>query len=221
LRSCQRHSASAPGYRNINYHHETDSAAAYGNITYDFTTKFSVTAGLRWTKEKKDLDINLLQYNLVNFNAGSFWETSSLIGAPVADVNSNKDVDDNWKDFTWDLTPEYRFSEHLRTFFRYARGFRSGGFNVGVTNSLDPVLAVDPEYLNSYEIGIKSEWLDGRLNANGNIFYYDYTDIQTNLLVPNPAGGVTTALANGPKADIKGAEFELDAQATEALRPLI
>ncbi|MDN5434809.1 MAG: TonB-dependent receptor, partial [Acinetobacter sp.] len=58
------------------------------------------------------------------------------------------------------------------------------------------------------------------LIANANIFYYDYKDIQTNLLVATEGqgGGVTSVLANGPKAEVKGAELELDYSVTENLR---
>ena len=48
-------------YRDLAYTHKTDSVALFGNVTYDFTEKFSVTGGLRWTKEKKDIDLTLTQ----------------------------------------------------------------------------------------------------------------------------------------------------------------
>jgi iron complex outermembrane receptor protein len=211
-------SAATPGFRNTVYDHETESAGIYGNIAFDFTEQFTVTAGLRWSTEKKDLQIALRQYNLVDFTAGSFWEESSLAGNPTPDVDQARSLSETWKDWSWDLTPEYRFNDNLRGFFRYARGFRSGGLNVGVQASLDPVRAVEPEYVDSYEIGIKSEWLDERLIVNANVFYYDYEDIQTNLLVPNPAGGITSALANGPEARAQGLELEIDGLITDNLR---
>ncbi len=67
---------------------------------------------------------------------------------------------------------------------------------------------------------MKSSLLQGNLTANANIFYYDYKDIQTNLLVATEGqgGGVTSVLANGPKAEVKGAELELDYLATANLR---
>ncbi len=48
---------------------------------------------------------------------------------------------------------------------------------------------MNPEYLNSYELGLKSTLLGGDLVANANIFYYDYKDIQTNLLVATEGQG--------------------------------
>ena len=41
--------------------HTTDSYALFGNLTYDFTDDFTVTGGLRYTQEKKDIDLDLTQ----------------------------------------------------------------------------------------------------------------------------------------------------------------
>lgn len=109
-------------------------------------------------------------------------------------------------------------TDKILTFFRYARGFRSGGFNTGIGGNLDTATTVKPEYLDAYEIGIKTEWLNGRLFANANVFRYDYSDIQVNLLTQNPFGaGVVTALTNGAKGKVEGAELELLARPVDAL----
>ncbi|MCS5517400.1 TonB-dependent receptor [Pseudomonas qingdaonensis] len=108
------------------------------------------------------------------------------------------------------MTPEYRINDNLRVFFRYAHGFRSGGFNTGLSSNLAQLTTVDPEQLDAYELGLKSEWFDHRLTVNANLFYYDYQDIQVNLLTVN-SGVLTTALTNGAKGKVKGAELEIEA----------
>ena len=85
-------SAATPGFRSTVYDHETESAGIYGNIAFDFTEQFTVTAGLRWSTEKKELQIALRQYNLVDFNAGSFWDESSLVGSPTPDVDQTRSL---------------------------------------------------------------------------------------------------------------------------------
>jgi len=201
--------ATNPVYRNLNYDHNTDSYALFGNLTYDFTEKFSLTGGLRWTLEKKDIDLNLTQ--LVR-NAG----TGALQPQATPGSNGSASLDKSWDAFTYDITPEYRFNDNLRVFFRYAHGFRSGGFNTGLSTSLGQLTSVDPEYLDSYEFGIKSEWFDGRLHANANVFYYDYEDIQVNVTTFN--NNITTsALTNGAQGTVKGVELTLEAQPTENL----
>lgn len=211
-----------PRFQQTTIDHETNSFAIFGNATYDFTEKFSTTAGLRWTHEKKELDIGLLTYQTAaGFNANPWWKASALVNpvlAGAATANGSRSPSDTWSAWTFDITPEYRVTDKILTFFRYARGFRSGGFNTGIGGNLDTTSTVKPEFLDAYEVGVKSEWLDGRLVANANVFYYDYEDIQVNLLIPNPFGsGVVTALTNGAEGKVRGAELELQARPVDAL----
>lgn len=195
--------------RDLGYDHRTDSYALFGNLTYDFTDAFSVTGGLRWTQEKKDIDLDLTQLTRATANG-------PLIPLAGVGTNGNRQEDKTWEAWTYDLTPEYRINDNLRVFFRYAHGFRSGGFNTGLSTSLAQLTTVDPEELDAYELGLKSEWFDRRLTVNANVFYYDYSDIQVNLLTVNN-GVLTTALTNGAKGKVKGAELEIEGQPTERL----
>lgn len=196
-------------FRDLNYDHKTDSYALFGNLTYDFTDNFSVTGGLRWTQEKKNIDLDLTQLTRATANG-------PLIALGGSGTNGNRQEDKTWEAWTYDLTPEYRINDNVRVFFRYAHGFRSGGFNTGLSTSLAQLTTVDPEQLDAYEIGLKSEWFNHRLTANANVFYYDYSDIQVNLLTVNN-GVLTTALTNGASGKVKGAELELEGQPTDYL----
>ncbi len=199
----------AVGFRDLNYDHRTDSYALFGNLAYDFTDNLTVTGGLRWTTEKKDIDLNLTQLTRATANG-------PLIPLTAAGSNGNREEEKRWDAWTYDLTPEYRINDNLRVFFRYAHGFRSGGFNTGLSTSLAQLTTVDPEELDAYELGLKSEWFDRRLTVNANVFYYDYQDIQVNLLTVN-SGILTTALTNGAKGKVKGAELEIEGQPTDRL----
>ncbi|MFP3499066.1 TonB-dependent receptor, partial [Pseudomonas sp. SIMBA_059] len=55
-------------FRDMGFDHRTDSYALFGNLTYDFTDDFSVTGGLRWTQEKKDIDLDLVQLTRATAN---------------------------------------------------------------------------------------------------------------------------------------------------------
>ncbi|KAI1696857.1 hypothetical protein Ddc_20085 [Ditylenchus destructor] len=194
-------SAANPAYRDTAYVHDNTSPRRVRQRELRRHRRLHPHGGLRWTQEKKALDISLLQYNLANFNTGNFWELSSLVNPGAAATNSgSRQRAATWRNWTWDITPEYQFSHSLRGFLRVARGFRSGAFNVGIGSNLDTATTVKPEFVTSFEGGLKSEWFGGRLTANAKIFHYDYTDIQTNLLTPVSGGGVVSALANGPKA---------------------
>ncbi|WP_437881959.1 TonB-dependent receptor [Pseudomonas sp. LRF_L74] len=202
-------------YNNVRYDQQSESYALFGSATYHFTDDFNLTAGLRWTRERKDIDlIRHANQGEASFTGGDWWKIGS-IGTPLV-VTATQDDSNTWSDWTYDLTPEYRLSDNARVYFRYAYGFRSGGYNAGVT-SQETVATVNPEYLTSYELGLKSEWFNGRLNANAAVFYYDYEDIQLNI-VTAVNNQTVSRLANGAQGEAYGAEFELEAIPLENLR---
>jgi iron complex outermembrane recepter protein len=165
---------------------KTNSYAAFAQGTYDLTEQFSVTAGLRYTSETKELIDGVAQSFL-------FVQTSS----------GKK---------TWDsLTPrfgvEYRPSDSTLIFATVAKGFRAGTFLLGV-----PQPPVNPETLWSYELGLKTRFLDnrGRLSLTG--YYTDYKDLQVGRLT-----GTTAILENAAKAEIYGFELEGGIKLTDNL----
>ena len=101
-----------------------------------------------------------------------------------------------------------------------SRGFKGGAFTP-TANSLGAVLgpdgniiAVDPETVIDYEVGMKSDIVPGRLRVNASAFFYDYSDYQTNQLIPSLAIQI---LSNLPKAELYGAELEVQAVPVENL----
>ena len=160
--------------------------------------------------------------NTVTFgDAASWWNTvrgGNYAAASVANNNFTSNPSTTWNALTYDVTPEYRFSRTLRGYLKYAHGIKSGGYNTSATD-VRALNTVKPETLNSFEAGIKSEWLDGRLNFNANVFHYDYKNVQVNITgVYNgdPTQSVNY-LQNVRKAHVNGAEFEIEAQPTDNL----
>lgn len=209
-------------FTGIDYKHKNTSYALFGNLAYDFTDAFTLTGGLRWTREEKDIDLNLQQFSGDGFS-GAWWDFGSLQN-PTAIVNTdgttaNGTLDRNktWSAVTYDLTPEYRINDNLRVYARYAKGFRSGAFNTGLSSSLEQLSTVNPEELQTYEVGLKSEWLDGRLIANANIFYYNYDDMQVSATTTTATGGIVSLLANDAEGKAKGAELEIQARPIDDL----
>ena len=79
---------------------------------------------------------------------------------------------------TWRLSLDHRFSDEFMMFASYNRGFKSGLYNM-VNLSQD---AVDSEIVDAYEIGFKSDLADDRVRLNGSVFYYDYSDLQIQVI---------------------------------------
>ncbi len=169
------------------------SYAAFSQATYEISDKISLTAGVRYSYEKKDYYLNHFRFNS---------------GVPtVADTT----VSDSWSSFTPMASLDYRVSDDALVYASITQGFKSGGFN-GRPITDGQVSSFDPETVLSYEIGFKTDWYDNRLRLNGAVFYADYTDMQLGSISADENGVLALRIQNAGKATIKGFELELQAR---------
>jgi iron complex outermembrane receptor protein len=113
---------------------------------------------------------------------------------------------------------EYQYNADLMYYVSYTNGFKSGGFDMRANSAANPN-ATDPyqeETVDTFEAGMKSEWLDQRLRLNASIFHSSYDDMQVTVqrAVPND---VASQVLNAASADINGAEIEALFAATRNL----
>jgi iron complex outermembrane recepter protein len=223
----------APDRRTYSYTwlaQDAESYAAFGNVRYQFTDRFALSAGARWTYEEKDIRIHTIRSTPAAFaNTDQWWRPTS-VSSPL---NYNADVSkgNHWSEPTYDITPEFRLTDDVLLYARYAKGYRSGGFN-GSIPILTPaqvalgqrpdIPEVRPEFLEDYEVGVKSEWLGGRLLVNAAVFYYDQKDIQLNIQAPNPLNLLnppTGSFAqNAASGEVRGVDLEVTWLPIENLR---
>ncbi len=78
--------------------------------------------------------------------------------------------------------------QESNVYIKYSRGWKGGHFNGGATTRFDVITGVDPEIVDSYELGLRSHWFDGRLMTNVTGFFYDYKDLQVFKLEQDPSG---------------------------------
>lgn len=209
---------------------DAESYAVFGSAKFRVTERFDVNAGLRFTEEEKDIDIHTIRSAGARFTDLDYWWNPESLDTPLS-YNTRIQKARKWRELTGDFTPEYQLTDNALVFFRYARGYRSGGFNnsipvltsaqiaAGVTPDIPEV---EPEFLDNYELGLKTSWLDDRLRVNANLFYYDQKDIQLNIQAPNPlnlqnppSGSFAQNAAGG---EVKGLELEVQAVPIENLR---
>ncbi|NIB41516.1 TonB-dependent receptor [Pseudomaricurvus alkylphenolicus] len=117
--------------------------------------------------------------------------------------------------FTGKIALDYQLNADVMLYASYSKGFRSGSFNNGLvyadqTNENGAYAA--PEYVDAYEVGVKSEFFDSRVRLNANYFFYEYEDQQFVNQV-----GISAQLVNAGGADIQGLEVELLAMPMEGL----
>lgn len=175
---------------------ETTNYAAFGQASYHLTPELSLTAGLRWTYEKKKIDI------AVPFG---------FDGRPFAVAS---DVD--WSDLSPRFGIEYQADADLLLYASATRGFKSGNFN-GRPDRASGIVPYDPETVWSYETGVKSQWWDDRLRLNLAGFWTQYDDIQLITGGRDPFGNLFFPVANAGNLDIRGVEVELQTRLTEQL----
>ncbi|MCB5187419.1 TonB-dependent receptor [Methylobacillus caricis] len=211
-------STQAVTYNKADLSHKTESYAIFGSTTYNFTEKFDTTLGARWTTEEKKYDLDRISSPNAGAagwsNLGSWWNSYNGIIGGAGTFNDSRDK--RWNAFTYDITPQYKITDTDRVYFKFSRGIKSGGYNTAATSEL-ALNTLKPEELNAFEVGYKSEWLNGRLNFNANAFYYDYSNVQVNVVGTTPQGQTVSYLQNVEKSSVKGAELEIEALPTNNL----
>jgi iron complex outermembrane receptor protein len=155
----------------------------FGDTTLTLWDKLDLTAGLRYDYEDA-------HGNVDNFSNPAVTGSTSQTGS--------KDFDD--------LSPRfavgYHWSKDLMTYAEASHGYKVGGFNsTAPTNAF----AFGPEKSWDYELGVKSTWLDDRLQLNADLFYIDWRDMQLDVPTGEPSVFYT---ANVGSSDSRGAELE-------------
>jgi iron complex outermembrane receptor protein len=156
----------------------TKSYAFYGDLTWHLSDRWSLTAGARYTKDKKNFSYNNPATD------GILGLFDGQIFGPVTDGSIY--ANDSWNSFDPRLAVDFAATENTTVFASVAGGYKSGGFN-RQTNDFLPdeqrIQSFDEEKVIAYEAGTKSVLLDGRARLNFSAFYNDYQDYQLETLV--------------------------------------
>ncbi|WP_158511220.1 TonB-dependent receptor [Sphingobium sp. MI1205] len=171
-----------------------DSISLYGDATFDITPELRLTAGLRWSSDKKRQD---------NYNDAQ----GALLAGGLTEYHSKR----TYSYVTPRAVISYETGNNYY-YFSYAEGVRSGFFT---SPSFAPVPALEPERLKNFEAGAKNSFLDGRLKTALTVFYGTFE----NMIVQfnNPAGGGISA-QNAAKAELYGGELEVTYNAGRAFQ---
>ena len=177
----------------------TKSIAFYAQADWEFAEDWILTAGLRWTEEKKD------------FAAGQAYL------APVDRQRVMNFPEGEWAILgnTWDeISPKfglsYRFTDDIMFYASYSEGFHSGGYFGTNQNKADFERdQYDPEYAKSWEAGVKSQLMENRIQLNATFFLNDFTDKQeASVFLDTTTNTVATKFDNVADAEYKGIEVE-------------
>lgn len=216
---------STPGLtREVSGCNNSESVAAYVQTSIDLSEQLSLTLGARYTDEEKQATVkNGLIFDNVYPESGWIPGYVRPAGELVPQVlGSDSDGDgvldapakESWSRFTPRVGVEYQMNSDVMLFASYAQGFKSGTYNPRASIN-EP--AVDPEVVDSFEMGIKSDWNDN-LRANVTLFALDHNDRQYISVLPvSSPEDLQQILGNVGKSTARGIETEITYAATDEL----
>ena len=181
---------------------DADSKAVFAQVSWTPIDPLTVTGGIRYTEESKTYRyVRQRPYN----------DPTSITANGVLPLNGTiGEYSGNRVDYRANV--QYRWTDDLMTYAQFSTGFKGGGVNPRPF-FVQQAVSFDPETLDSYEIGVKSDFLDRRVRLNVAAFYSQYKGIQLRLnnctAITGPGAGIPCQLPiNSGDADIKGVEVE-------------
>jgi iron complex outermembrane receptor protein len=169
--------------------HTNTSWAVFGQVGYDVTERLTVSAGMRYTDDDKDLDPVRTSF-------------------PVALVSASDEQ------VSWDLSAVYAVNDAFNLYARVANGFRAPSIQGRDIAFFSPPSIASSETIQSYEAGFKSDLFGRRARFNGAVFYYVIEDQQFSAI---GGGGNFTRLINAEEGEAYGVELEGEFAVTERL----
>ncbi len=198
-----------------------ESYAGYAQATYNILPDLRLTAGVRYTIDERNANIasdsvrfpatiatnaaiansqfNPGTYVLNGISYQGFSTSCALTGSngkvlPASACGFN--VSKQFEKPTWTLALDYDLFEHTLLYFTTRSGYRAGAINTAATNA--SVTVAQPETVQDYEIGTKSDWVIGNVPVRTNLALYDTEDHNIQVQVALPNATFASAIAGGP-----------------------
>lgn len=195
--------------------------AVFANLDHDLGEQFTVHGAIRYTRS----DVDFQGYTGDSANGSLATALSIILSAPGRPVAFNHDgpttlgpdllpaisyqtlKQDN---VSWRIGLDYKPWSGMLIYGNISKGYKGGSFPTLPATSTEQYRPVTQEGLLAYELGFKAALLEHRLQLNGALFYYDYSDKQIQgsiVLTPNIFGPLND-LVNIPKSRVEGAELQ-------------
>lgn len=199
---------------------DNSSSAVYGRATWTppiLDDRLHLTFGARYSRDKRRAtklvdNATLFESQTVDNSTGAATAASP---STIATTTFNAHGSKRYSNTSYDFIAKYDLSEDTNIYIKYSEAYKSGGFNTAEPDESRFVQGFDPEYVNAYELGLKSEWLQRRLRFNGDVFFSRYKDMQLQFKIP---GGIADSrVLNAGRSRMSGAEIKMDLLAMPSL----
>ena len=219
----------------FDFNQKSESYSAFGSVDWNATDQLTVTTGLRYTNESKDvvgvfttddvfssLDLNNLQFLELFPAAGTPLAPGIFSPGPLprnafagfaalqpfkatADFTSTRSE----SQVTGNVIVSYDWSDEFNTYLSYSRGYKAGGFNLSQDTSVTG-RDFKPEIMHNYELGWKAKLFDNHVQFNGAVFNQTLVDFQSNTF-----NGISFDLTNAGSVSVDGFELDILARPTD------
>jgi outer membrane receptor protein involved in Fe transport len=194
-----------------------DQYAFFGSIDFDILPNLTLTGGTRY-------------YHYKEFQTGSQFQTTAASCAQVlicstngvGDVNVDANNDHvRYRGFKSRASLTWRPTDHTTIYGTFSQGFRPGGFNRTFSNILPDTNGTPqyirpngyaPDKLTNWELGLKTDLLDHKVQLNLSAYYMDWKNVQIQFFNPTGGFGNTAFVTNGANFHIKGVEAQVAAR---------
>lgn len=171
------------------FREETTSIAGFVDGSYRWSDQLELFAGVRITNDRKKIR---------QVGSGNF--------VPTVPATFDRTGSAEWTKPSYRVGVNYKPAPGTLLYASYNRGYRSGAYDTGfITNAAQIAQAVNPEYVDNFEVGYKVSAFDNRLRLATAAFYTEYKDQQLSV---TPPGGICCSLVNAGKARVYGVEAE-------------
>ena len=206
---------------------DTKTYATFADVSYNVTDTFNITAGGRYTSDKREARIFKRTY--LGLTGSPTLGNPAAVGLTANTDLGKGDLNRTDTKFTPKIGFGWKFAPEHNLYATYAEGFKGGFFDPRMdlggaptsVTSLEKRKGVQPEEVSTYEFGLKSSFNGGRVQTNAAAFFTDYKNVQIPGSIPtfNAAGavvGFAGNVTNAGKARIQGFELEALARLTDS-----
>lgn len=179
----------------------TKSTALYGQAEYSLTDSFHVTAGLRYSNDKREGVTKNVDPTTLNNPIPSYLLSPTAV---------RPKGDDSHLDYR--LAARYELTDDVMAYASASTGYIAGGIQQGNTGKL-----LDPTEVDALEVGLKSTLLDGRLRINTAAYYNKYDGLTTTIFIQQ-GGTILAQSIPGGSINSKGLELDMEWAATDNFR---
>jgi outer membrane receptor protein involved in Fe transport len=176
--------------------------AVFAEVEYDITDDLTVLGGIRWAEYDRD------EYSRFAFPEGLPAGDRGTGDGSFANVGKSDDT-------FFKAAIRYNLDDDRMIYGLYSEGIRLGGINSQrAANTGRLPLVYNPDFIDNYEFGVKSTWVDGRFAFNANLFYMEWSDYQFGADFDE---WWLRGTVNAGSAESIGVEFQTDWQVTDYL----